>query len=111
MTISAESGLLLTIIVMAAGTAATRFLPFLIFPPGKEAPAFVKRLGLLLPGAVSGLLVVYCLREVNVFTGSHGLPELLALAAIMAVHLWKRNTLLSIAAGTVVYMLLVQTVF
>ncbi len=111
MIVMSESQLLVTIIVMAAGTAATRFLPFVIFPSGKQAPAFVTRLGRLLPGAVIGLLVVYCLREVNVFYGSRGIPEFIAIAVLTAVHLRRRNTLLSIAAGTAAYMLLLQFVF
>ena len=100
-----------TILAIAVGTVLTRALPFLIFPPGKEAPAFVKRLQYLLPSAVIGLLVIYCLRYVDIFSGSHGLPELLSIAAIVALHFWKRNTLLSIMGGTVLYMLLVQHVF
>ena len=103
--------LLITILTIAAGTILTRALPFLIFPPGREAPAFVKRLQLLLPSAVIGLLVVYCLRYVEIFSGSHGLPEFLAISAIVALHLWRKNTLLSILGGTAFYMLLVQRMF
>ena len=103
--------LLLTILVMAAGTLLTRALPFIIFPPGRQAPAFVRRLQFLLPSAVIGLLVVYCLRYVDVFAGSRGLPELLSIAAIVVLHLWRRNALLSIAGGTALYMLLIQRVF
>jgi len=103
--------LLITILVIAGGTVLTRALPFIIFPPDKEAPAFVKRLQFLLPSAVIGLLVVYCLRYVDIFSGSHGLPELLSIAVIVILHLWRRNALLSIAGGTILYMLLVQHVF
>jgi len=103
--------LLITILVIAGGTALTRFLPFIIFPAGREAPAFVRRLQHLLPSAVIGLLVVYCLRYVNVFAGSRGLPELLAVALTAALHLWKKNALLSIGGGTFLYMMLVQHVF
>ena len=102
---------LLTIAVVALGTMLTRFLPFLVFPGDKPAPKIIEKLGTLLPGAVFSLLVVYCLKNVNLFTGSHGIPEAIAIAAICAVHIWKRNTLLSIATGTIVYMLLVQTIF
>lgn len=102
---------LLTIAVVALGTMLTRFLPFLVFPAGKETPKLIQKLGQLLPGAVFSLLVVYCLKNVDLFSGSHGLPEAIAIAAITAVHLWKRNTLISIATGTLVYMLLVQTLF
>ena len=102
---------LLTIAIVALGTMLTRFLPFLLFPAGKETPKLVQKLGNLLPGAVFSLLVVYCLKNVDLFAGSHGIPEALSIAAIVAVHLWKRNTLISIATGTVVYMVLVQTIF
>lgn len=102
---------LLTIAVVALGTMLTRFLPFLIFPGEKQAPAIIEKLGNLLPGAVFSLLVVYCLKNVSLFTGTHGIPEAISIAAIMAVHIWKRNTLLSIATGTAVYMALVQRIF
>ena len=65
----------------------------------------------MLPGAVFGMLVIYCLKEVSVFAGSHAIPEIISLAVVVALHLWKRQMLLSIAAGTVTYMILVQTVF
>lgn len=102
---------LLTIAVISLATMATRFLPFLLFPAGKEAPDFIRHLSHVLPGAVFGLLMVYCLKNVDLFSGSHGLPEAIALAAVTVLHLWKRNMLLSIAGGTVCYMLLVQLVF
>jgi len=103
--------LFITIVVIAGGTVLTRVLPFLIFPQGKETPVFVKRLQLLLPSAVIGLLVVYCLRYVDVFSSSHGLPECLSITVIVIFHLWRKNTLLSIMSGTILYMLLVQNVF
>lgn len=102
---------LLTIAVIALATMATRFLPFLLFPAGREAPRFIQYLSRVLPGAVFGLLMVYCLRNVDLLHGSHGIPEALALAAVTALHLWKRNMLLSIAGGTVFYMVLVQLIF
>lgn len=102
---------LITIGLIALTTMATRFLPFLLFPAGKEAPAFIRHLGDVLPGAVFSLLVVYCLKNVDLFGGSHGLPEAIAIGVVVALHLWKRNILLSIAGGTVCYMLLVQLVF
>ncbi len=102
---------LITIAICVLGTMATRFLPFLIFSPGKPTPGYVKYLGLALPPAIFGMLVIYCLKNVSILTGSHGLPEFLALVLVVALHLWKRQTLLSIAAGTVCYMLLVQFVF
>lgn len=102
---------LLTIGVVVLGTMLTRFLPFLLFPPHKPTPPLVRDLGRLLPGAVFALLVVYCLKNVSLTAGSHGIPEAIAIAVVVALHLWKRQTLVSIAGGTVVYMLLVQTVF
>lgn len=103
--------LLITMAMMVAGTAATRFITFICFPGGKEPPAAILYLGKALPCAVMALLVVYCLKDVSVFSGSHGLPELISLGVIVLLHLWKKNTLLSIGAGTVCYMLLVQFVF
>lgn len=97
--------------VMSAGTILLRFLPFLLFPSGKKTPAFVTYLGKVLPFAMIGLLVVYCLKDVSVFSGSHGLPELIAMAVVVVLHVWRRNTLLSVSAGTICYMLLVQFVF
>ena len=90
---------------------ATRFLPFLIFGGKKPTPRYIQYLGKALPGAIFAMLVVYCLRNVTPLTGSHALPELIAIAVTIGLHLWKRQTLLSIAGGTVVYMLLVQLVF
>ena len=89
----------------------TRFLPFLMFPAGKPTPKAIHYLGNVLPAAVFGLLVVYCLKNVSLLTGSHGIPELISIALVVALHLWKRQMLLSIAGGTVCYMLLVQFVF
>lgn len=101
----------LTIAAVVLGTVLTRFLPFLVFPTGKETPKFVKYLGTYLPGAVFGLLVVYCLKNVTPLTFSHGIPELISIAVVVALHLWRRQMLLSIAGGTVCYMLLIQLVF
>ncbi len=102
---------LITIAMVVLGTALTRFLPFLIFPAGKPTPRYIQYLGRVLPAAVFGLLVIYCLKDVSLFTGSHAIPELLSIALVVALHLWKRQMLLSIAGGTVCYMLLVQLVF
>ena len=93
------------------GTIITRFLPFLLFPDNKPIPKVVEYLGRTLPAAMMGLLVVYSLRNTDPFTGSHGLPEAIAVAVTAGLHLWKRSTLLSILVGTAVYMLLVQLVF
>lgn len=102
---------LITIGMVVLGTVATRFLPFLFFPEGRETPRYIKYLGDILPAAVFGLLVVYSNKNISFLTGSHGIPELIAIAAVICCHLWKRNMLLSIAGGTVMYMALVQFVF
>ena len=102
---------IITIAIIVFATMLTRFLPFLIFPAGKETPRFVKYLGKVLPAAVFGLLVIYSLKGVNVLEGSHGVPEMIAIAVVIGLHLWKKQMLISIAGGTVVYMLLVQLVF
>lgn len=100
---------IITIFVVVAGTMLTRFLPFLIFPEGKTPPQSITYLGTVLPHAVIGLLVIYCLKD-TVSTPLHGLPELTAIIFISVLHKWKKNTLLSIGAGTVLYMFLVQAV-
>lgn len=102
---------LITVLAVAAGTMLTRFLPFLLFPAGRPTPKYIQYLGRVLPAAVFGMLVVYCLKNVSLLSGSHGVPEAIAIAVVAALHLWKKQTLLSIAGGTVCYMLLVQLVF
>ena len=102
---------LITIGMVFLGTVLTRFLPFLLFPAGKPTPKYIQYLGKVLPAAVFGLLVIYCLKNVSIFAGSHGIPELLAIVVVVALHLWKRQMLLSIAGGTVCYMLLIQFIF
>ena len=99
------------IAVIALVTMALRFLPFLIFSGKRQTPAYISYLGKVLPFAIMGMLVVYCLRNITFSVMPFGIPELLACAVVVALHLWKRNTLLSIAGGTVFYMLLVQLVF
>ena len=101
----------LLIAASALVTALIRFAPFLVFRGGGEPPAVILRLGKLLPCAVMSMLVVYCLRNMNFAGASHALPEIIAAAVVVLLHVWRRNTLLSIVAGTVVYMLLVQLVF
>ena len=101
----------LTIAVAAAVTIGLRFLPFLVFSGKRKTPPVVSYLGEVLPFAVMGMLVVYCLRSISFTAMPFGIPELLAVALVAALHLWKRNTLLSIIGGTVCYMLLVQLVF
>lgn len=99
------------IVVMAMVTALLRFLPFLIWSGKRKTPEIVLYLGKVLPYAIMAMLVVYCLKGVNVLTAPHGLPEFIAVVVVAALHVWKRNTLLSIIVGTGVYMFLVQVVF
>lgn len=102
---------IITIGIVVFGTMLTRFLPFLVFGRGKETPKYIQYLGKVLPAAVFGLLVVYCLKDVNILAGSHGIPEAIAILVVVLLHLWKKQMLFSIAGGTVCYMLLVQLVF
>ena len=101
----------LIVAVAALVTIALRFLPFVIFSGSKQTPPFVAYLGRVLPYAIMGMLVVYCLRNVNLAAAPHGAPEFIACAIVAGLHLWKRSTLLSIIGGTAAYMLLVQLVF
>ena len=101
---------ILTVAVIALVTIALRFLPFLIFDR-KKTPEFVQYLGRVLPFAIMGMLVVFCLRNVSFTTAPHAIPEMISCAVVILLHIWKRNTLLSIVCGTVCYMLLVQLVF
>ena len=101
----------LIILAVALTTFATRVLPFLIFPKGKEIPEVVRYLGRVLTPAVIGMLVIYCLKNVSVLAAPFGLPEFIAVAAVIMLHVWKRNNLLSIGAGTALYMFLIQVVF
>ena len=99
------------ILAVAITTFITRFIPFAVFPRGKEIPKVVQYLGKVLPPAVIGMLVVYCLKSAEIISFPYGLPELIAGAVVVVLHIWKRNNLLSIGVGTILYMLLVQTVF
>ena len=99
------------ILAVALGTMVTRFFPFLLFPDNREPPKVIAYLAKVLPSAMMGLLVIYCFRNVDFLSGSHGIPELIAIAVIVALHKWKNNVLLSIGGGTAVYMALVQLVF
>ena len=102
---------LIILLAITVGTVITRFLPPILFPHGKPLPKFLQELCTLLPPAMMGLLVVYSLRSIDLMGGSHGIPEAIAVAVTAGLHLWRRNTLLSILAGTACYMLLVQLVF
>ena len=99
------------IAVVAVCTLLTRALPFLVFGGKREVPPVVRYLGSVLPSAIMAILVVYCLKGVDFLSKNHGFPELFASLAVIVLHLWKRNTLLSIGMGTVCYMFLIQVVF
>lgn len=101
----------LLIAVIALVTAALRFLPFLIFGEGRQTPPLVAHLGKVLPFAIMGMLVVYCLKDVSVAAAPFGVPEAIGVAVVALLHIWKRSTLLSIGGGTMCYMLLVQFIF
>ena len=102
---------LLMILAVALGTQLTRWLPFLLFPEGRAVPKTVTYLGKLLPAAAMGLLVVYCLRSVSLTAPPHGIPEAAAILAVVLLHKWRGNVLVSIAGGTALYMILIQAVF
>ena len=101
----------LIILAISVGTQITRWLPFWLFPESKQPPKLVEYLGHVLPAAMMGLLVVYCLKGVHWTAAPHGAPELISIAAVALLHKWRGNVLLSIAGGTALYMLLVQVVF
>ena len=108
MTLSEE---IITIGMCVLATLLTRFLPFIVFSEKKKTPKFIEYLGKALPAAIFALLVVYCLKNVDITAGSHGIPEFISVAVVTALHLWKRKILLSMAGGTLCYMLLVQLIF
>ena len=101
---------IITVLACTAATMLTRFLPFLVFSSKKPTPYLVRYLGNTLPAAIFGLLVIYCLKDVSWSSPPHGAPELIAIAVTAALHLWRRNMMLSMAVGTAVYMLFVQVV-
>lgn len=102
---------IITIGMVVLGTMITRFLPFVVFPAGKPTPKYIQYLGKVLPGAVFGMLVIYCLKNVSILDGTHGIPEAISIILVICLHLYKRQMLLSIAGGTICYMLLVQFIF
>ena len=99
----------LLIAVMSIVTILIRFLPFYVF--GNRTPQYVSYLGKVLPPAIIGMLVIYCLKDVTPAICPFGIPELLAAACVIGIQAWKRNSLISILAGTAVYMVLVQIIF
>lgn len=102
---------ILIIVVCALTTIFTRALPFAIFGGKKEIPETVQYLGKILPCAIMAVLVVYCLKGINILVGNHGLPEMISVIVVAVLHIWKKNTLLSIGVGTALYMLLIQVIF
>lgn len=102
---------LITVAMVILGTMTTRFVPFIIFRDNKPTPKIIQYLGKVLPSAVFGLLIIYCLKGISLTSGSYGLPELISICVVIVLHLWRRQMLISIAGGTICYMLLVQLVF
>ena len=102
---------ILTVAVASLVTVALRVLPFLLFGKGKKTPPIIEYLGKVLPYAIIGMLVVYCLKDVQPLKPPYGIPELLGCSIVAALHVWKRNSLLSIGAGSLCYMLMVQFLF
>jgi branched-subunit amino acid transport protein AzlD len=99
------------ICMVILGTVITRFLPFIIFTSDRPTPKYVQYLGKMLPSAALGMLVIYCLKDVSLFRGNHAIPELISIMVVILLHFWKRQMLLSIAGGTIFYMILVQLIF
>ena len=101
----------LIVVIAALVTIGLRFLPFLIFRENRKTPPMIQHLGQVLPCSIMGMLVVYCLKDITFLHSPYGIPELLSCAVVAGLHIWKRSTLLSIGAGTLCYMILVQTIF
>ncbi|MEQ8198908.1 MAG: branched-chain amino acid transporter permease [Clostridiaceae bacterium] len=102
---------IIIIAVVVLGTVFTRFIAFAVFPADKPTPDYIKYLGKVLPSAVLGMLVIYCYKGIDISAGNHGLPEISAGIVVAVLQLWRKNMFLSIAAGTVFYMVLVQSIF
>lgn len=102
---------LIIIAVMSAITLLLRYMPFIVFPRSKKTPEPISHLGSTLPAAVIGLLVIYCLKNVDILNLSASVPEFIALTCVVSLYVWKRNVLLSVGIGTLAYMLMVQFVF
>lgn len=102
---------IITIAMVVLSTMLTRFLPFFFFPADKETPPYIQYLGKVLPSAVFGLLIIYCLKNVNFISENYAIPEITGITFTILLHIWKRQMLLSIAGGTILYMILVQFIF
>ena len=102
--------IIMVIVVMAIVTILLRFLPFIIFDHGEQLPRWISYLGKVLPPAIMSMLLVYCLRNINLVEGNHGVPELICVGVAMLLHHWKRNTLLSIGVSTLLYMIIIRSI-
>ena len=102
---------IITISICIGGTMLTRFLPFILFNEKRKTPTFIQYVGKYLPSAVFGMLVVYCLKNIQIFQGTHGIPEMISVIITDILHIWKRQMLFSITGGTVCYMLLIHFIF
>ena len=102
---------IVTIGICVLAVQFTRWLPFWVFPANRPIPEYIRYLGKVLPAAMFGMLVVYCYKNLDVLSGYHGLPDFLAGVLVLVLHFWRKNMFLSIAAGTIFYMILVQRVF
>ena len=102
---------IVTIGICVLAVQFTRWLPFWVFPANRPIPEYIRYLGKVLPAAMFGMLVVYCYKNLDVLSGYHGLPDFLAGVLVLILHFWRKNMFLSIAAGTIFYMILVQRVF
>ena len=105
-----DSSTLILIVTMSLVTIVIRFAPFLLFK-GKKTPVFINYLGKVLPYSIIAMLVIYCVKGVSLINKPHGLPEIIAILAVVGLHIWKRNTLISIVLGTIIYMILKQIIF
>ncbi|MGI6751513.1 MAG: branched-chain amino acid transporter permease [Anaerovoracaceae bacterium] len=102
---------ILTILTMALGVALMRAFPFILFPAGRQIPPYINYISIVLPCATMGMLVIYCLRYVNPLSWPFGIPELIGIAIVVLIQLWRSSVLISIVAGTAIYMFLIQAVF
>lgn len=100
-----------TVAIVSFGTIITRFLPFLVFPADKKTPKYIEYLGKVLPYATTSMIVIYCLKDNSLLKFPYKIPELISIGFIIIIHNWKNNMLLSIAGGTILYMLLIQFIF
>jgi branched-subunit amino acid transport protein AzlD len=103
--------LIIFFVIVSLGTLLTRALPFLLFPENKPIPKYIKYLADILPFTIIGMLVVYCLKDISLLRSPYALPEVISILVIVLLHLWKKNTLLSIGGGALLYMFLVQFLF